>query len=80
MQTEEIYAKLTSIVRDVFDDDSIVLNPALTAGQVEGWDSLNHIRLMVSVEKAFGVRFVAAEVGSLKNVGELVALIAAKAA
>ncbi len=80
MQTADIYAKLTSILHDVFDDDTIVLKPELTAGQVEGWDSLNHIRLMVTVEKAFSIRFAAAEVGSLKNVGELVALIAGKAA
>jgi len=74
----EIYQKLTGIFHDVFDDDSIVLTPELTAADVEGWDSLTHIRLILSVERAFKVRFNAAEVARLKNVGEFVESIKAK--
>ena len=51
----------------------------MTAKDVEGWDSLSNIRLIMSVEKQFGVKFSASEVGKLKNVGELADLIAAKA-
>jgi acyl carrier protein len=71
----EIYQQLTTVFHDVFDDESIVLRPDMTAADVDGWDSFNHIRLVVSVEQKFGVRFGSAEVGELKNVGEFVALI-----
>ncbi|MDP8984859.1 MAG: acyl carrier protein [Pseudomonadota bacterium] len=80
MQTPEIYQKLTLVLRDVFDDDAIAVGPDLTADDVDGWDSLTHIRLMLTVEKAFAIRFAASEVGKLKNVGELASLIASKTA
>jgi acyl carrier protein len=79
MQTAEIYERLTAVLRNVFDDDSLVARPGLTAAEVEDWDSLSHIRLMLSVERAFGIKFSAAEVGRLKNVGELAGLIQTKA-
>lgn len=78
MATAEIYRKLTDTFHDVFDDESIVVRPELTAKDVEEWDSLSHIRLVLSVEKAFGLKFSASEIGRLKNVGEFVALIQAK--
>ena len=78
MDSAEVYKRLDAVFQDVFDDDSIVLRPDLTANDVEDWDSLKHIRLMLSVEKAFHVSFSASEVGNLKNVGELADLIQAK--
>lgn len=80
MSTDAIYAKLTDIFHDVFDDESIVVTPQLTADNVDEWDSLAHIRLIMAVEGKFGVKFSAAEVGRLKNVGEFVSLIESKAA
>jgi acyl carrier protein len=80
METDEIYQKLTGIFRSVFDDDSIVARPGLTADDVDEWDSLSHIRLVLTVEKAFNVKFSASEVAKLKNVGEFVDLIRSKAA
>lgn len=74
-----IYARLSDIFHDVFDDDSIVVTPAMTAADIDEWDSLNHIRLVLSVERNFALRFSAAEVGRLKNVGEFVHLIQSKA-
>jgi len=74
----EIYERLTKIFLDVFDAE-VILGDQTTAADVDGWDSLSHIRLILAVEKEFGVRFAASEVGMLKNVGELVALITAKA-
>ena len=71
---------LTEIFRDVFDDDTIVLRPELTAHDVEGWDSLTHIRLLLSIERKLNVKFSASEVGGLKSVGDLVALINNKTA
>jgi acyl carrier protein len=79
MQSPDIYARLTQIFHDLFDDPELVLSPTLTAKDIEGWDSLNHVRLVLSVQKAFEVRFSAAEIGRLVNVGELVQLIASKA-
>jgi acyl carrier protein len=78
MDNIALYEKLTAIFHNVFDDDEIVLTPQLTASDVNGWDSLRHVRLVVSVEKGFGVRFAASEVGRLKNVGDLASLITAK--
>jgi acyl carrier protein len=78
MQNAEILAKMTPVFRDVFDDDELVINDAMTAEDVEGWDSLNHIRLIVSIERAFALKFSASETGKLKNVGEFVELIRSK--
>jgi acyl carrier protein len=78
VESNEIYARLTDVFQEVFDDPDIIAVPTLTAADVEDWDSLKHIRLLLSVEKAFKVRFTASEVGNLKNVGELASLIQAK--
>lgn len=78
--SEEILATLTAIFQDVLDDDELVLTPATTAQDVENWDSLNHVRLMLTVERKFSVKFSAAEIGRLKNVGDLVALIESRLA
>jgi acyl carrier protein len=78
METAAIYDRMTTILREVFDDDALVARQDLTAKQVDGWDSLAHIRLVLSVEKVFKIKFSAAEVGKLKNVGEFVSLIQSK--
>jgi len=80
MENAEIYQKLTRIFHDVFDDDDIVVRPELTADDVDEWDSLSHIRLVLTVEKTFNVKFSAFEIAKLKNVGEFVDLIRSKAA
>jgi acyl carrier protein len=78
MQSSEIYARLTPIFHDLFDAPELKLSPTLTARDVDGWDSLNHIRLVLSVQKAFAVKFSASEINKLSNVGEFVQLIEAK--
>ena len=78
MTDAEIYAKLNTIFQDVFDDDELVVKPEMTAKDVEGWDSLSHVRLGLTVERAFNVRFSASDITGLKNVGELVDLVRAK--
>ncbi len=78
MQTDEIYSRLTKILQDVFDEDDLVARPDLTADQVGGWDSFAHLRLIITVERSFGVSFSAAEVDSLANVGALADLIKSK--
>jgi acyl carrier protein len=77
-QMNDVHTRLTAIFRDVFDDESLVLRDDLTAEDVENWDSLTHINLIVAIEKEFRIRFTTAEVSGLKNVGELEALAAAK--
>jgi acyl carrier protein len=78
METAEIYSRLTPIFRDVLDDDALVPTPELTAQDVDEWDSLRHIRLIVTVEKELGIKFTTAEISALENVGQFVALIRAK--
>jgi acyl carrier protein len=80
MALDAIYQKLTDILRDVFDDDTIVARPDLTADQVAGWDSFAHLRVIFTVERAFGVTFAASQISSLKNVGELAELVDSKQA
>jgi acyl carrier protein len=76
---DAIYARLTEILRELFDDDTIVARPELTAAQVDGWDSFAQLQILFEVEKSFGVTFAASQVSSLKNVGELAELIHKKA-
>ncbi len=79
MDAQEVMTKLTAVFRDVFSDDGIELKETTTAGDIEDWDSLSHVNLIVAVEKAFKVKFTTREVQGLKNVGELVALIVRRA-
>ena len=72
---EEIKTRLNGIFREVFDDDEIEIYDEMTAPDIDEWDSLNHIVLVVSIEKDFGLRLNAAEVGNLKNVGEFLTLL-----
>jgi acyl carrier protein len=74
----QIYGRLTEIFQDVFDDESIVATPELTADVVDGWDSLTHIRLILTVEKAFKIKFSTSEISKFENVGALVDVIKAR--
>jgi acyl carrier protein len=73
-----IYERLSNIFHDIFDDDSIVVTPTLSAQNVDGWDSLTHIRLLLTVEKSFKVKFTTTEINKLENVHGLVELIQAR--
>lgn len=80
MTQQEIYAELTTIFRDLFDDDSLVLTPTLTAAEVPEWDSFNHINLIVAIESQFKIKFHTAELESMHDVGHLVSIIEKKLA
>ena len=69
---EEIYGKLNEVFQDVFDDEELEVNDATVASDVDGWDSLEHINLIVAVERCFGIKFTMGETTGLKNVGEMV--------
>jgi acyl carrier protein len=79
MEEAQLYSKLTAIFREVFDEDELNVTPQTTADDLDGWDSLSHIRLVLAISKAFGVKFSASEIGNLKNVGEFASLIEKKA-
>ena len=74
----EIYERLNDIFRDVFDDDSISVTANTTAADIEDWDSLSHITLMAAVEDEFRMKFSMKELVEMKNVGEMVTIIAAR--
>lgn len=78
MTREDVFEKLNLVFREVFDDESIKVCDATTAKDIEDWDSLEHINLIVAVEKCFSIKFNMGEVTSMKNVGEMVDLILAK--
>ncbi len=75
MEKEEIYERLNNVFRDIFDDESITVNENTTSNDIEDWDSLEHINLVVAVENEFGIKFNMNEVTTMKNVGEMVDII-----
>ncbi len=78
MTHNEIMEKVQRIFREVFDDDTLVIEDSTNSSDIEDWDSLEHITLVVSMEKEFGLKFDLKEVNELANVGEMVDLIASK--
>jgi acyl carrier protein len=80
MDQELLHRKLESVFQTVFDRPDLAIADETTAADVEGWDSLAQINLIVGAEAAFGVRFQTAEIKALKDVGQFKRLIAAKLA
>ncbi len=80
MSREEIFATVQDIFRDVFDDDELIIVDSTNSDDIEDWDSLEHISLIVSMEKAFDMKFDIKEGNTLKDVGEMVDLIQRKMA
>ena len=78
MDESAIYKRLNEIFRDILDDEQITLTPETTATDIPEWDSFNHVNISVACEAAFGIRFKAAELEELRNVGELVQIIQRK--
>ena len=76
--TNNMIQQLVPIFQDVFDDDRLTIQATTTADDVDGWDSLAHIRLIVSIEKVFSLRFSAAEISGLQNVGDMAILLLQK--
>ncbi|HJV65053.1 MAG TPA: acyl carrier protein [Geomonas sp.] len=76
----DILQELTPIFREVFDDDSIVLTRETTANDIDAWDSLTHMNMVMAVEVRFGIRFALGELPALRNVGDLADLVLKKLA
>ena len=79
---DDLRERVQTIFRDLFEDDELILRDSMTAHDVEGWDSLAHINLIIAIESELGIRFAAAEISGLKepsqNVGTFLELIRSK--
>lgn len=79
MTREEIFDNVNEVFRDVFDDESITVCETTTADDIEDWDSLEHINLVLAIEQKFKVKFTMGEVTGMKNVGEMADIIMERA-
>ena len=72
VSADQVLATLTQIFREVFDEEGLVLTRETTADDMEEWDSLNQIKLIIGCEKAFDIRLKPREINGLQNIGEMV--------
>jgi acyl carrier protein len=79
MTDTDLTKRLTDVFHRTFDDDRLTLSRTMVAADVEDWDSLTHINLIVEIEREFGIKFTTREIAGLTNVGELMDLISRKA-
>ena len=79
MSREEVKDRLEKVFREVFDDETILITDETSAEDIEAWDSLTHVELIVAVEEEFQMKLSAREIVRLKNVGEFINLIHSKA-
>ncbi|MCI8829392.1 MAG: acyl carrier protein [Lachnospiraceae bacterium] len=78
MTRQEVFTRLDEVFQDVFDNEEIHVSDETTAEDIEDWDSLEHISLIVAVENAFGIKFGMGQVTRMKNVGEMADIILEK--
>jgi acyl carrier protein len=78
MEKNAVLTEVQAIFRDILDEEDITLTETTTANDVEGWDSLTHIQLIVAIEKHFKIKFTSKEILSWKNVGEMIDSITKK--
>lgn len=71
MEANEVLKKVNEIFIDVLDNEDIVVTRDTTSDDIEEWDSLNHIQLVVAIEKYFNIRFTSEEILSYQSVGEM---------
>jgi len=73
--SDDLTTRLTKVFQDVFDDPELQIRRDMTAADVEGWDSLKHLRVVLSIEREFKIRLPSTKVTGLKNVGDMIDLI-----
>jgi len=78
MEQKQILVRLQGIFRDIFDNEEIVLAPVTTANDIDDWDSLSHIQLIVAIEKNFNIKFSSKEILSWNNIQEMINSIVSK--
>jgi acyl carrier protein len=79
LTTAQILERTTAVFRDVFDDNSITITAETTAKDIEDWNSLMHINLVLAIEAEFGMKFSMGEVTGMKNTGEMFEILKARA-
>lgn len=78
MKRKEIISQLNEIFEDIIDDGPVFLTETSTSNNVDGWDSLAHIQLIVAIEKTYNIKFTSDEISTWKNVGEMIDCILTK--
>lgn len=78
MSQSESFVKLQNIFRYVFDDESLVIARETSADDIDGWDSLTHVNLIMVIEKEFAIKFSLKEMAGFRNVGDMADLIVSK--
>tara|TARA_B110000090_G_C13384524_1_gene447159 strand:+ start:1955 stop:2197 length:243 start_codon:yes stop_codon:yes gene_type:complete len=78
MTRDEVMLSVQEIFRDIFDEDEMIILDETNSESIEDWDSLNHINLVSSIEKEFGISFALGELGELKDVGSMIDLMLVK--
>ena len=78
MTQRDIFIEVQQIFRDVFDDQELIIDNNTNSDSVDNWDSLNHINLVVAIERKFEIKFKLGELQNLKNVGEMINLLKEK--
>lgn len=78
MKKEVVFIKIQEIFRDIFDDEELVIQDSTNSSDIEDWDSLNHINLVVAIENDLNIKFDLEELSNLKNVGAMIDLIMIK--
>jgi acyl carrier protein len=80
MTDSDILAVIQQLMREYFDEDDLVITPETTANDVEAWDSMSHLNIIIALEQRFKIKFMTSEVEALHNVGDLVSTISRKVA
>ncbi len=78
MEADKVLKQVNEIFKEVLDNENILLKKDTVADDVDGWDSLTHIQLVITIEKYFGIRFISHEIRSWNNVGEMISSICSK--
>jgi len=75
MKRQEIFTRVSSIFREVLEDDSLNINEKEGADDIDDWDSLTHIMLIVETEKEFKIKFISSEISNWNNIGDMITAI-----
>lgn len=78
MSREELFKKVQEIFRDIFDDDSLIIDDSTNSSDIDDWDSLNHINLVVAIESEIDIKFSFDDLATLKDVGAMLDLMLVK--
>jgi acyl carrier protein len=78
MTRDDVFISVQDIFRDIFDEKDLIIEDGLTANDLEGWDSLNHIGIISATEKEFSIKFALGELAALKDIGSLIDMIIEK--